>query len=159
MSETGADDRDGEPVIQSMRREQLDEVMDIELHSARSPWPREVFLDEQHRDWAHLDVLSERPDGPVLAFVNYWLIADEAHVLNIATHPRARRRGHARCLLEHVLAAARARGCRTVLLEVRPSNAPALALYHAEGFRPIGRRAGYYQDGEDAIVMQLDLDE
>lgn len=148
---------DGDPVIEPMRREQLDEVVDIELHSARSPWPRQVFLDEQHRDWAHLDVLSERPDGPVLAFVNYWLIADEAHVLNLATHPHARRRGHARRLLEHVLTAARARACHTVLLEVRPSNEAALALYRAEGFRPIGRRTAYYQDGEDAIVMQLDL--
>jgi ribosomal-protein-alanine N-acetyltransferase len=40
---------------------------------------------------------------------------------------------------------------------VRPSNQAALELYRAQGFRPLGRRRGYYQDGEDALILGRDL--
>ena len=55
---------------------------------------------------------------------------------------------------------ARGRGAHRVFLEVRPSNGPAIALYHDEGFNEIGRRPRYYpaRDGrEDALVMALEL--
>jgi ribosomal-protein-alanine N-acetyltransferase len=53
---------------------------------------------------------------------------------------------------------ARIRGCRLATLEVRPSNAPARALYEAFGFEVVGRRRGYYADtGEDAILLARDL--
>jgi ribosomal-protein-alanine N-acetyltransferase len=93
-----------------------------------------------------------------VAFGNYWLVADEVHLLNIATHPQARRAGHASRLLAHIVALGRRRGCRLVTLEVRRSNAAAQRLYRRFGFRPVGVRPNYYaEDQEDAIVMLLDL--
>jgi ribosomal-protein-alanine N-acetyltransferase len=118
-----------------------------------------VFLEELEREWAHLDVLRAEPNGPLGAFVNYWLIRDEVHVLNVATHPRARRRGYADRLLEHVVDFAHRRQCRYVTLEVRRSNHGAIRLYRKHGFRPVGIRPNYYaEDHEDAIVMLLELD-
>ena len=52
-------------------------------------------------------------------------------------------------------AAARARGCASISLEVRPPNEPAVALYRAYGYREVGRRPDYYPDGEDALIMLL----
>ena len=94
----------------------------------------------------------------MLAFVNYWLVRDEVHVLNVASHPEARRQGHASRLLEHVIAFANRNKCRYVTLEVRRSNSGAIRLYRKYGFRPVGVRPNYYvEDNEDAIVMLLEL--
>ena len=75
-------------------------------------------------------------------------------MLAIATQPDQRGRGIGAQLLAHVLAAARRAGCTLATLEVRRSNAPAIALYERAGFRTVHVRARYYQDdGEDALVM------
>jgi ribosomal-protein-alanine N-acetyltransferase len=137
----------------------LDDIMDIERMSFKAPWSRQVFVEELDRDWAHVDVLKERRvDASVIAFVNYWLVRDEVHVLNVACHPDGRRQGHASRLLEHVIAFANRNKCRYVTLEVRRSNAGAIRLYRKYGFRPVGVRPNYYvEDNEDAIVMLLEL--
>ena len=71
-----------------------------------------------------------------------------------ASHPDARRQGHGSRLLEHVIAFATRHKCRYVTLEVRRSNAGAIALYESFGFRAAGLRRRYYQDnGEDALIM------
>ncbi len=143
--------------IVPMRAEDLDEVMEIERLSFRAPWSRRVFAEELERDWAHLDAVRERGGG-IKAFCNYWLVRDEVHILNLATHPDARRQGHAARLLEHVIDFARAHDARYLTLEVRRSNHGAIRLYRNFGFRPVGVRPNYYvEDGEDAIVMLLTL--
>ena len=87
-----------------------------------------------------------------------WLVRDEVHVLNLATHPDARRQGHAARLLEHVIAFGHKHHCRYLTLEVRRSNKAAIRLYRKYGFRPVGIRPNYYSHGrEDAIVMLLEL--
>lgn len=145
--------------IVPMKATDLDDIMEIERLSFRAPWSRQVFVEELDRDWAHVDVIKERrAEARVLAFVNYWLVRDEVHVLNVATHPDARRQGHGSRLLEHVIAFATRHKCRYVTLEVRRSNAGAIRLYRKYGFRPVGVRPNYYvEDHEDAIVMLLEL--
>lgn len=144
--------------IEPMRLGDLDAVMEIEKAAFRSPWSAQVFLEEMSRDWAHVDVVRDR-DRLAVAFGNYWLVADEIHLLNIASHPEHRRRGHASRLLAHVIAFGRARACRVVTLEVRRSNAAAIRLYRRFGFRAVGVRPNYYaEDQEDAVVMLLDLE-
>ena len=69
----------------------------------------------------------------------------------------ARRRGLAGWLLRELLAEAAAEGVQRVLLEVSEHNDAAMALYARSGFREIDRRARYYPDGSDAVVLQLDL--
>jgi ribosomal-protein-alanine N-acetyltransferase len=147
--------------IVPMRPADLDGIMEIERQSFRAPWSRQVFVEELDREWAHVDVLKAREPGAgptVQAFVNYWLVRDEVHVLNVATHPAARRQGHAARLLEHVVGFANRQKCRYVTLEVRRSNQAAIRLYRKYGFRPVGIRPNYYlEDNEDAIVMLLEL--
>jgi ribosomal-protein-alanine N-acetyltransferase len=143
--------------VERMRVEDLDEVLAIERLSFSMPWSRGAFLYEmQQNRAARCWVMREA--GRVVGYVCLWEIADELHITNIAVHPGERRRGLGRTLLGGVIADGRARGLRTVVLEVRPSNREALGLYESFGFRVVGRRRGYYYDtGEDALVMEASL--
>ena len=145
------------PFVERMRPDDLDEVLVIERASFSMPWSRGAFLYEmQQNRVARCWVMRE--NDRVVAYLCLWEIADELHVTNVAVHPAARRRGLARTLLRGVLDDSRGRGFRTVALEVRPSNEHALALYDSMGFRVVGRRRGYYYDtGEDALVMETEL--
>jgi ribosomal protein S18 acetylase RimI-like enzyme len=95
--------------------------------------------------------------SPPRAFLSVWHVADELHILNLVTHPEHRRRGLARALMNELLAYARSHGARRLLLEVRRSNDPALALYRSLSFVVVGVRARYYRDDEDALEMALAL--
>jgi ribosomal-protein-alanine N-acetyltransferase len=143
----------------------IDAVVEIENRSSPTPWPAQLFLEDLARDWAQVDLarLARAPDdgdagpGQVLGFASYWLVHDELHLLNLATHPDHRRRGIGGRLMRHLIALARGRGCRYITLEVRRGNHAAQALYQAHGFEAMGMRTRYYSDGEDAIVMTLTL--
>ncbi len=109
------------------------------------------------RPWARLWVARETDRG-VVSFLVGWHVTDEFHILNVATSPDRRRRGIARALLDAVVAHARKERIKHVLLEVRRSNSPAIALYRAVGFFAMGVRARYYPDDEDAVEMVLAFD-
>ena len=143
--------------VDPMRPEDLDEVLAIERVSFSMPWSRGAFLYEmQQNRVARCWVMHE--DARVLGYLCLWEVADELHITNIAVHPSFRRQGIGRTLLQDVLDDARQRKLRLVVLEVRPSNTEARTLYEAFGFRVTGRRRGYYYDtGEDALVMEADL--
>ena len=144
-------------VLRPMREADLPAVMAIEQRAYAFPWTQGVFRDcllANHPSW----VLVEA--GHIIGYAVLSVAADEAHVLNVCTSPDVQGRGHGRRLLRALLQLARGRGAHRVFLEVRPSNAAAIALYHTEGFNEIGRRPRYYpaRDGrEDALVMALEL--
>ena len=110
---------------------------------------------ELQRAWSRIYV-DERA-GAVAGFVNVWRVADEVEVLFVATAPAWRRRGVARVLLSHALRVSREEGATRALLEVRRSNAAAIALYSGLAFEVVGVRARYYDDGEDALLMAASL--
>ncbi|MBV8886026.1 MAG: ribosomal protein S18-alanine N-acetyltransferase [Chroococcidiopsidaceae cyanobacterium CP_BM_RX_35] len=98
----------------------------------------------------------EVPSGALLAMGCFWTILDEAHITILAVHPLYRRQGLGQALLTALLTrAALARALERATLEVRASNSSALCLYQKFGFKPAGRRRGYYQDagGEDALIL------
>ncbi|HEY1906001.1 MAG TPA: ribosomal protein S18-alanine N-acetyltransferase [Myxococcaceae bacterium] len=146
--------------LRPMTSADLPRVMEIEQVAFRNPWSRDLLARELGHDWSTI-LVAEEP-GPrgmtLLGFVIFWVVHDELHVLNVATAPEHRRRGVARAVLQAALDVGRQRRCTLATLEVRRSNAAALELYRAFGFRPVGIRPNYYVDeGEDAIVMVLDL--
>lgn len=135
----------------------LDEVLAIEQASFSMPWSRSAFVYEMQQNRV-ARCLVAREESRVLGYLCLWEVADEIHVTNLAVHPAERRRGIAGRLLTDVLEDARQRAVRLAVLEVRPSNKEARALYEVFGFRVVGRRRGYYYDtGEDALVMELPL--
>ena len=122
-----------------------------------APMDEQHLRDELARPWARIWVARDDDETPV-SFLIAWHVADELHVLNVATRVDRRRRGIARALLDEAVAYARTRGIKHVLLEVRRSNRAAIALYRTVGFFAMGVRARYYPDDEDAVEMVLLLD-
>jgi ribosomal-protein-alanine acetyltransferase len=97
-------------------------------------------------------------NGEIVAFLAGRAVADEFEILNLAVDPAHRRHGIAWRLMGHALEYARRAGARRSYLEVRGSNAGAIALYSRIGFAECGRRPRYYQyPVEDAAVLALDL--
>ena len=94
----------------------------------------------------------------VSAYGGMLTVLDEGQITNIATHPDHRRKGLAGAVLSALLAEARARGIVSVTLEVRVSNAAAIALYEKFGFMAVGKRPRFYTNPtEDALIMQCVL--
>ena len=162
--------RDHKILIRKMATSDLDPVIQIEELSYAHPWTLDQFLAElEHETVSRCYVALKIENGgcltgsapvagsTVVGFIMAWLVADELHINNLAVAPEARRRGVAAALLEHTLQEARQRGAGWCQLEVRASNTPARDLYGRYGFMPLGKRKGYYQDGEDAVVMGKDL--
>ena len=121
----------------------------------------EMALDvdaELARPFALLWVARPRLGDVPTAFLLAWAVADELHLIHIATHPGSRRRGAARALMSALIDRATKHKSRLVLLEVRRSNRAAIRLYRSVGFSAMGVRRTYYADGEDAVEMMLTLD-
>jgi ribosomal-protein-alanine N-acetyltransferase len=135
-------------------------VMEIEKEAFSNPWSLEMVKKELTQEWSTVLLLEEStPWGWELrAFAIFWIVTDEVHVLNVATHVASRRRGLGRKIMDEVVLVGRSRACRIATLEVRRSNVAAIGLYAALGFRTVGMRPKYYADNqEDAVVMIMDL--
>lgn len=142
------------PLVLPMTHADLPAVHAIAEACFATPWPAKVFREELERPWAHLRVLRPAHGRPICAFANFWLVRDEVHLHNVATHPDEREKGHARALMDDMLRIARQRRAEVVVLEVRRSNDAAIRLYRSLGFSPVGVRPRYYSDNdEDALVM------
>lgn len=143
-------------IIERATRADLDAICEIEQHSFPRPWPRASFDAEFDREWTRL-VVARDERRQLIGFINYWVVGGEVHIHSIASHPDRRRAGTGAALLAHALDEGRDTGCHLATLEVRRSNTPALALYERAGFQTIHVRARYYDDGEDALIMQRGL--
>lgn len=143
--------------IRAMEEEDVDDVLRIERTGFLTPWAREHFLYEICRN-PHAANRVIRRERRVAAYACAWILAGELRINNVAVDPMWRRRGMASRLIGALIEEARAQGCTTAQLEVRASNRAARGLYESWGFRPVGRRVGYYRDsGEDAVLMERAL--
>lgn len=132
-------------------------VFRIEQASFPQPWPFAAF----DRFVGEPGFLVAERDGVVVGYVvsntipNYG--RDIGHVKDLAVAPGARGQGIGRRLLERALVSMAVAGAALVKLEVRVTNESALSLYRDVGFEPMRRVSRYYEDGEDAFVMVLDV--
>ena len=144
--------------IMPMEPDHLDQVTALEkICVPEDPWSRRVFEDSLANE-SSAALLARTQEGELLGYIFFTVVLDEGSVDNIAVAPAARRQGIAEALMNACHQLARQRGAAFLLLEVRPSNRSAAALYEKLGYREIGRRKDYYDaPKEDAIVMRLEL--
>jgi ribosomal-protein-alanine N-acetyltransferase len=136
-------------------------LMALEARCFGWPWGRLSFEGEMaaagagnRLAWTAADSATRR----IVAYIFYRFIAEEVHIFRLAVDPEWRRQGIGARLVEDCLASARRQGLSAAVLEVRPSNTQAVALYRKFGFREIARRPGYYSDSrEEALILKREL--
>lgn len=145
-------------IIRKMSYEDIQQVHEIERLSFTAPWSIDSFIYELNNRMTILlvAVLNDQ----IIGYICLRTIIDVTEILNIAVHPRFRKRGVGTELLKRALEELISghQDSKTIRLEVRESNTPAIALYKRFGFEVIGRRRDYYHSPrEDAILMGMDI--
>lgn len=146
------------PVIRDMRQHDVPRIAAIEREAYEFPWSPGIFRDCLLAGYTGL---VEEYRGEVIAYAIMSVAAGEAHLLNLCVVASCRRAGHARKLLDAIIARAQQADAERMHLEVRPSNAAALALYASYGFERVGVRRHYYRartGSEDAVLLSRWLD-
>lgn len=141
-------------ILRAMKESDLDDVLAIERAVHVHPWTLGNFSDALRSGYACK--VYETDAGALIGYAVMMLAVDEAELLNIAIASSQQRQGQGRMLLGEMLALARKKEMRRMVLEVRASNASAIALYRSAGFSDIGLRRDYYPGHagrEDAILM------
>ena len=136
--------------IVRMNESHVAAVAELERQNFSEPWPEIAVRGELTNKLALWLVALE--DGEVVGYVGSQTVLQEADMMNIAVADTHRRRGIARALVEELI---RQLDAYQLSLEVRSSNAPAIALYEALGFVQVGLRKNYYRKPkEDALILR-----
>lgn len=122
---------------------------------------KEIFHDPWTEDMVRADIeakisryiIAENESGEIIGYLGYWLVFDECSINNVAVIPSLQGKGIGSAIMEQMIKETEAMGARVWVLEVRAGNESGIALYEKYGFKEVGRRKKYYEDGEDAIVM------
>lgn len=145
----------GSPEIEVRRLvySDLPSVLAIERRAFPTPWSLAMFVLELSKP-SGICLAATSPEG-LVGYLVCSRYADVWHLMNVAVAPERRRGGTATILINELLS--RAGEDARYTLEVRTSNAGAIAMYRRFGFRPAGTRPRYYHDnGEDALIMWLE---
>ncbi|MGI8715896.1 MAG: ribosomal protein S18-alanine N-acetyltransferase [Solirubrobacteraceae bacterium] len=130
----------------------LPQVIAIERRAFTTPWSLAMFVLELSKPSGICLGATDNATGKLVGYLVCSRYDIVWHLMNIAVEPALRRRGIAWALLEQMIE--RAGPEQQYTLEVRTSNAPAIALYERLHFRSAGTRPRYYRDnGEDAVIM------
>jgi ribosomal-protein-alanine N-acetyltransferase len=139
-----------------MTESDLEAVTAMEKDLFSDPWPISAFLDDLKSEYSHPFVVQL--DNEVVGYAVFWIGVDEGHLTNIAVDRKYQRKSIAKQLLSYILRFAAESGLTQIILEVRPSNTPAIFLYESFGFTRLGVRKRYYRNPvEDCLVMKKEI--
>lgn len=140
--------------IVPMTADHLEELEKLERICFSRPWSRKMLAEELENQCAAFLVAEDSVSGRVLGYAGLMVVADEGYITNVAVFPEYRRQGIAAQILQVFVQFAAANHLAFLTLEVRPSNAAAIALYQGFGFEEVGRRKNYYDlPKEDALIL------
>jgi len=128
-------------------------IFELEKETFPDAWSEKIIDDYIKKK----RIIIYRESGEILGYCIFMQAADEGEILRIAVKKDSRKKGIGRILLNKTLGILKTSGAENVYLEVRKSNEPAISLYQAAGFENTGMRHGYYKDGEDALLFNLNI--
>ena len=142
--------------IVNMNTDHVSQVAELEKLCFSDPWSENSVSSELNNP---LSLWLVAVDGErVAGYVGSQSVMGESDMMNIAVHPDYRRRGLAEMLVAELVTALKNAGNTCLTLEVRASNAPAIALYEKTGFSQIGLRKNYYRNPrEDALILRKEF--
>lgn len=139
--------------LTEMNAAHVSQIAELEKLCFSDPWSEKSIASELENQWAFWLVAV---DGDrVAGYIGSQTSIDETDVMNVAVHPDFRRQGIGESLVCHLVDELKTRGSHALMLEVRVSNAPAIALYEKLGFFQVGCRKNYYRNPkEDALILR-----
>ncbi len=141
-----------EYIIVPMDRSHLGQIAELEKECFSQPWSEAALEEELYNPQASF-IVAEDGEGGVLGYAGLQVVLDEGYIANVAVEQAARRHGVGAALMD-VFCRFGQEHLAFLTLEVRESNAPAIALYESFGFQEEGRRKNFYTDPkEDAVIM------
>ena len=139
--------------IVTMQQCHVPAIAQLESICFSCPWSENSVASELTNALSLWLVAEE--DDHVAGYIGSQTVCEESDMMNVAVHPDFRRRGIGEARVKALETELRARGSRCLTLEVRTSNAPAIALYEKLGFSQVGLRKNYYRDPkEDALILR-----
>ena len=139
--------------LEIMNSSHVAQVAELEKICFSDPWSEKSIASELDNKLAFWLVAAE--GDTVAGYIGSQTVIDETDMMNVAVHPDFRRKGIAEALVNTLVENLQKMGSRCLTLEVRASNAPAIALYEKLGFAEIGRRKNYYRNPrEDALILR-----
>lgn len=142
-------------IIEEFEPCHVDEVYEISKEAFPLPWAKEELVREIVNPHAlNLVALSS---GEVVGYVQCWYTFEDADIINIAVKSTHRQRGIGKEVLRELIRQLKEKSIQNIFLEVRVSNLSAQKLYKSFGFITLAKRERYYINGEDALVMNLQI--
>ena len=143
-------------IITNMTIQHVAQVAELEKLCFHDPWSEKSVEAELEHDYSLWLVALE--GEAVAGYIGSQSSYGEADMMNVAVSPDHRRKGIGEKLILALMEELKARECVSLALEVRASNAPAIALYEKLGFGQIGLRKNYYRNPkEDALILRKEL--
>ena len=143
-------------IIAKMNECHVPQIAQLEKLCFNDPWSENSIASELDNNLSLWLVALE--DDKVVGYVGSQTVLGETDMMNIAVHPDHRKQGIGTALIVGLIGALEKRGSHSLMLEVRASNAPAIALYDKLGFTQVGRRPNYYRNPkEDALILRKAL--
>ena len=139
--------------LTEMKAEHVPQVAQLEKICFADPWSEMSIAHELESIWSFWLVAVDGDE--LVGYVGSQSSIDEADIMNVAVNPGWRRQGVAEKLINGLVAQLKDRGIHALMLEVRVTNEPAIALYEKLGFVEVGRRKNYYRNPkEDALILR-----
>lgn len=139
--------------IVKLNESHVSQVAELEKICFSNPWSESSVASELKNSLSLWLVAEE--EGRVAGYIGSQTVCNETDMMNVAVHPGFRRRGIGEALVNALVEDLKAMESHCLTLEVRASNAPAIALYEKLGFSEIGRRKNYYRNPrEDALILR-----
>lgn len=142
-------------LIRRMQAGDLEQAAALEAQNFSRPWSKEAFADALEKDYYQYLVAVDEESQQIFGMCGLIRTLEEGGIVNVVVDKEARQQGIAYRLLAELMQKAEREGVKEYTLEVRKSNAPAIALYRKLGFVEEGIRPAFYDmPVEDALMMR-----
>ena len=143
-------------IISKMQDEDIEEALLTEQsHNIHILSKNILKEDIKNKNYNYL--VAKNNDGKIIGYIGISYVLDSADIISIVVHKDYTKKGIATLLLQEIFAFAKENNIQKIMLEVRSSNLPAQKLYEKHGFKQIAIRKKYYDNTEDALIYEKEL--
>lgn len=142
-------------IVRALEEKDIDEIIKIEEEIYKDPWNKEAYIRELSNDIAFNYVLEH--NDVIIGYYGFWIMFDNVDITKVSIRKELQGKGLSNILMEDFFSRIDNLDIKTITLEVRVSNEKAIGLYKKYGFEEISIRKKYYNNLEDAYILQKEV--